>query len=558
MIVEYTIDYRSHTQLYEKIFLDLVAHYGYDGKITKDHFILKCYVVFENVEQFQIFADDFSAKLPHSIFLYSVEVNLVDVLPSKNFELTNKQKESSFCFNCLREVMDDNSKNYYNIFKSCNLCDCGIKGDNKNYIKEFENIALDIKNQKNIKLNTSYGTFTVGLLSNIKDKIDFDVIAYDCATIMKYTNVEEYELKALASIEKPFIKLKKQLNFTIAFENITAELIRFKLPDDFVLHLLLEELHKLDINLIFITKDDISIQKEFCVCEVLEEKEPIEIVVSKNSVAIIKGDKGLQKFPTSDTKKIVPAIGAFNSILSEHKIDLPTTAGIYLSKKYQNNILINGKKHGTLNYLSLNFEFSSIKEIFTQIQNTNDTGIKIVENYNKKYPEHFEKISKIHFTKKEFTIYELWGLIAIILDFTDSCDIKKASKVLEENTMIFLGKKGPKIDYKLLKKDSLTYLDPLMIIRSSMSFKLAGMDNLSLSYGIVESFVEFLSTELDNLKETMDVEAVAISGSLLENKKLFAKLDADCSLNHKLYFNNELLVDEKNIFCKVDHLFRFV
>jgi hydrogenase maturation factor HypF (carbamoyltransferase family) len=64
---------------------------------------------------------------------------------------------------------------------------------------------------------------------------------------------------------------------------------------------------------------------------------------------------------------------------------------------------------------------------------------------------------------------------------------------------------------------------------------------------VVESFVEFLSGQLDEIKQNMNNDVVVASGSLLGNKHLFSKLDKEVSINHELYFNKELPVDGINI-----------
>jgi len=548
MLLEYQFDYRSFSLVYEKIFLRTLKSLNLEGRLSRDKFILKLYVKAETPQKLEEFATLFDESLPHSIFLYSVEANIVEDFPKESLELSSQKKlPLPFCPKCLKEVMDSEHSNYYNIFTECEVCGYGVKGEAKSYKKDFQRIAKLIKNGENIRLNTSYGTYTVGLLINTNSDMNFDVIAYDYATINKYTHIDDFETKAIASFEKPFIKLKTKLNFKVDFENIELDLLRFKLPDDFILHFLMQMLNKLEINLIFITEDKIKTKVSLFLLEPKEILEPIEVVVSQKHIAIIKGEKGLPKFPAK-TSKIIPAKGAFYSIIKEHRLSDENIAGIYLSKKYQNTILVHGQKYGTVEYLSLGFKFNSIKDIFDEIQSTNETGEKIVNNYQKKFPEHFDRIVNIVFEENSFNIYKLWGVLSIILDFTISNDILVGATVLEENSMSFSGAKGPRIDYKLHKIEDKTVLDPLMVIRTAMSFRLADVDSLTLSYGIVESFAEFISAELDNIKESMNTSAVAISGSLLENKKLFIKISTDCVINHTLYFNNQLLVDENNIF----------
>ncbi len=136
----------------------------------------------------------------------------------------------------------------------------------------------------------------------------------------------------------------------------------------------------------------------------------------------------------------------------------------------------------------------------------------------------------------------------MVLDFAKTDDPVEAAGILEESAMSFLGTRGPRIDYKLLSIDGKVHLDPLMTIRTAMSFKLAGIDQLTLCYGVIESFLEFIANELDEVKQSMDITAVAATGSLLGNKHLFSKMSKEIVVNHPIYFNNELPVDGRNMF----------
>jgi len=474
-------------------------------------------------------------------------VNVIDNIPLGSYTPENKKKlDIPFCLDCLEAVLDENNKSYYDIFRSCELCGYNVKGEHKNYKKEIVNIANIIKSGKNIKLNTFYGTYNIGMISKQCDDINFDIIAYDYATIKKYTHAKDYELKALASIEKPLVKLKTNIKFKTDIEDLQNELIRFKLPDDLILYLLLEELNKDKIDMLFITKENIETSNSFTLVKPEDEKEPIEIVASQNNIAIINGEKGLVDFPILTTE-IAPIVGATYSVIKEHSLKDDNIAGIYLSKKYQNGIVIYGKKYGMINYLSLECEYSSIADIFEKIKSTDEAGVKLIKNYIDKFPNHCESILNVSFSKHSFNIYEFWGIMSVVLNFSSSYNLKTASKTLENNSISFLGAKGPRIDYKLNKNKNTTSLDFLMILRSAMSFKLADIDDLSLSYGVIESFAEFMVNEIGNIKDNFSVTSTVLAGSLFENSKLFAKLNAEAYINDAIYFNNQLLIDEKNI-----------
>ena len=540
MILEYIIDFRSNTQIYEKIFVKLLKKYSLDGKIIRDDFISKLYVKIENTKNFEEFSEEFSQKLPHSIFLYDTQVKVIENMPQGNTKIDlNKKIPLPFCLDCLSCVMDKNSKHYYDIFTECEVCGYNIAGEHKNYMNDFKKIAHFIKDGNYIKLNTFYGVFVVGQLSQDCD-FDFDIIAYDYATLSNYTYAKNYELKALASIEKPFIRLRTNLAFKTKIADIKQELIRFKLADDFILHLLMNELHLLGIDMIFITKSNIKYEQHICLVEP-KEIEPIQIVASPTHIALTKGKRGVIK-PT-DNFALSDDIQACSVVIKEHNLGkkYDIISGIYLDKNKQNNILIFGEKFGVVNYLSLEFELNSIQEIFNRIISSSKTGATLISNYKNKFPNLYKKIADIQFDT--LNMYQLWGVLAIILDFTPTQNIQEASKILEENALLFLGERGPRIDYKLIKTNNVTSIDALMIIRSAISYKLADIDNLSLSFGIVESFAEFISTQMDSLKENMNTKAVVATGSMLENNALFATLATNISINHDIYFNNHSLIN---------------
>lgn len=547
MILQFSFHYASSSLVYEKVMLRLAKQFSLNAELTREADELCLYVESQDPQELEAFANRLSTSLPHSIFLDTTDAKVVDEMPNENHELPQTPKpELPFCPQCLAEVMDESNENYYNIFHECEVCGYGVSGEKKSYKVEINKAAKAIKNGSVLELDTFYGKYYFGQINqNCKD-VDFDIVCYDLATVEKYTNVTNSEIVTLGAIEKPLIRLKTNLSFKKDFEDIEEELLRFKLADDLLLHLLMRELHFLDINLIFMTKSKIPADEKLSLVAFKEELEPIECVVSDAHVAILSGQKGLP-FKKLTDEKIIPHIGAFFSVIKEHKLFDETVIGVNLSKEYHNDILVYAEKFGTVEYLSFAFEYNSMKEVFDAITATGETGAKLISNYKAKYTEHFDEISTIVFNEDMFNVHKLWGIVAIVLGFTKNPNLTKAGELLENNATSFLGTKGPRIDYKLKSIDSKVFLDPLMTIRTAMSFRLAEVDQLALSYGVVESFVEFISNQLDDIKAEMKSDSVAVTGSLLGNRHLFSKLNTEVSINHDMYFNKELPVDGLNI-----------
>jgi len=541
MILEYKIDFRAKSQIYEKIFVRLLKKYSLDGKILRDGFVSKFYIKIENTNLFEDFLTEFSQKLPNSIFLYSSEVRVIDKMPDGELILDEVKTPMPFCLECFKKATDKTSSDYYNIFTQCDICGYDIYDENKNYEDDFKQIAKLIKNGENIKIDTFRGTFTVGKLTNNLDDFAYDIIAYDYTTISTYTSAKDYELKALASIEKPFVKLKINLKFKTDVAELKNELVRFKLPDDFVLYFLMYELRSYGIDMIFITKDDIP-YKEHIKFVKPQPQESIEVVVSPTHIALVDSHKKITNDTFFNSTDILPAIDIFYSIIKQYRLEnmYKNIAGVYLDKQEQSMILIHSEKFGAVKYLLFEFEVKSMQDLFDSIASIDESGKKLAQNYKNKFAELYSRIVDIKFEKDRFNIYELWGILSIVLDFTSDTSVEKASKVLEENVMLFLGERGPRIDYKLIKGNNITKIDPFKLFRSAMSFKIAGVDNSTLSYGIVESFIEFISAQLDETKENMGIEAVTFSGSILQNNVVFDKLSKETSTNHNIYFSTSL------------------
>jgi len=431
---------------------------------------------------------------------------------SDNIDISIKQP-SPPCPICLAKI-----KESYNIFTECNICGYGLNREIRESEDEIKKSAKEIRDGKIIEINTFYGTYRIGKPSSIINNRDFTILAYDLATIKRYAHIEDYELNALASIEKPTIRVKKSMKFTIDYEDIEDELIKFRLADDAILYLLMEELHTLGEDTIFISKDSINSDNSLSLIEPQKELEPLEIVTSKSDIYIISGERGLSK------------------IEEDLSLTYQNIAILNLDRD-MSSILVQGNRFGTIEYLSFNCQFSSIEDIFFQISDSNEEGRRLVENYKNKFPQTYSKVAKISFEDSRFSIYRLWGVIAIILDFVDTKEPLVGAKKIEDSAVKFLGDRGPRVDYRLIRDDKRPNFAPLMTIRTAISFKLAGVDKLGLSYGVIESFLELISNEIDDLKATMGVEAILVKGSLLSNRRVFSKISDELSSGGgRIYF----------------------
>ena len=546
MILAYSLEYRSSAQLYERIFLKTLRAAGLGGGYTREHYRLKFYVETKTHTALETFVDHFAKALPHSIFLYGSEAKMVESMPEDLLEYVVQEKlPQPFCPECAAAVLNPESGVYYDIFASCEACGYGTEGERRNYRDDLQPLLMALVGGECVRIDTHSGSFVLGLPSAMPSETVFDLLVSDLATVMQYAVAEEYELQALASFEKPLIRLCTTTQFSQAYSRPEGEALRFGLPGDLLLYLLMEELRHLDLPLLAISEVlDLSTAASFSPVKQNISLRPIEAVVTPSEVVLLSGNRGLPHFP--DAGEVQQPISAFYSVIKEHRLAQPQIAGIHLDRDEPNAILVHGEKYGTIEYLSMQFTFDSMASLFHQIVKTDESGEKIVLNYRKAHPELFEQISRIVFDDQIFTIYRLWGIVAIVLGFGDTEDPEIAAKALMAHARCFAGAKGPRIDYKLYSKEGKPYLDPLMTVRTAMSFKLAGVDPQTLSFGVIESFCEFLGNEADQLSQSMEVGAFVLTGSLLSERQIMTKLSREIGGNHALYCNVELPIDGSN------------
>ncbi|MDD5358756.1 MAG: hypothetical protein PHI79_01120 [Sulfurovaceae bacterium] len=609
MILKFSFEYTSTSQLVEKIIARTLKESMLDGKIVKNGDNLSLYINSESETKLVEFADLLSSELPHSIFIKSSSVVVVEEYPNdvSHESTTDSKPKSPFCPQCLKKAIS-----LYDPFIQCEVCGYDvaksplvfknfaktIEDDNK---KIFESIAFVIKNGAIVRVKTMNGFVLLGMLTenNYKKLLDgFTVLCVDLASVYKACDVSEVQALAIGSFEKPIIRTFVTMDFREKHPYIQDINIDVKMSDDLILELICQELKKIQIDYIFIAPDDSnqhSIELDFSTH--INPTLPLYVSILNNKInVVLKGDRGILPFTAKTNGKIQPNLyamtdmyttytnedsiniennksvivpndivlfklqeenavgsikfqachGAFYSVIAQNNLWKNTSIGLYCSKKYPNKIMINSPKFGLIDYMFFSFEFNSVEEIFDSLEKEDKTALTLVKNFKNRYGLSENIVFK---KSQEFNgeIFLIWGAIAIMLGIYNGDDLYKAGQKVIELAQDFRGKKGPRIDYKTKAMANREVLDVLWTIRTAMSFKLTDMDNLTLCYGIVESFAEFLSKQVDHISSEHEIGAVCITGSLFESLKLLEHSYINISKNYNTCFNKELPLDEANI-----------
>jgi hypothetical protein len=542
MILRFVFKTPSNQGIIEKICIRVAEKSGVKLGLSRDLDAIYAYVEGDE-NKIEEFSRNLANELPLSVFLKSLSAEVVDEFKD---DLIRDFPDISLppCPKCLKEVKDHQNPHYYDIFHHCEVCGYKAKGKIENPKELFDSLREKLKEGK-ISIQTMNGAYEI---SSDLENAEI-IVAKDLASVAKYFMAFEGDAKALGSIEKPLVKLKTNLEFKKTY-GISTPAFDVKLPDCMVLELLYEGL---DIPLLGLKKTTKPTDLSF---EVEVEEIPKAVVTdSKNKdVLLYSGDRGVvpkfEKFvkegllgvykkygaysqesksvidyknlPSFPKKEAKPAFSGFFGVLNQWEMEDKTTIGFCFYKEDESKILINSPKFGLVEYIDFRFYFDDFEEIFALIGSMNETGKKLVSNFSQKRPELFENALKADISSDKKGIFYLWGLIGIVLGLDNN--IKNAAQKLLKYANEAMTKKGPRIDYKLESNN----LNPLWAIRTAMSFNLAGVDNYLLSYGVVESFAEFLSNTYESVNKETPLDGAVIVGDMFEGEflnKIYSYID---------------------------------
>jgi hypothetical protein len=542
MILEFSFNDYSTYGIIEKLFIKTAKEFEIEYFLEKIEHQTNLYAKCDDSERLANFADEFSFRLPYTLLTTHKEVKIVEELPQNRYDFIEAKKvELSSCPKCFKEVNDKESSEYYNIFKECDICGYGVKSqplalsgyfqNSTDYENVIKTVASLLADGKKVKVKTFNGEYLLSKLD--KDFKDAQILCYDLDTVTKYSKATQMEQIVLASIEKPAIKIQTNLSFKCDFEDVKIDNAFFRLPNDLILYFISKELASKGIKMILISQNTEDFDNSLSFADEVEKREVMQVVVSENNTLITKNNPNLSPKIKEQLSSLNDYEFAF-TVAKEHKVlESRAVCAIYLSKAYESKVMFYSKKIGFIEHLPITYDIKSIGDLLEDVKNQNESSQRLVAKYIQEYHELYESIKDIRFDKK-LNLYEFWKVVAKIVDIGD----------IEENCFNFLGKKGPRVDYKLIQNsEKKTVLNPLKTVQSAISFKLAGIDNMTLSYGIMESFVDFISSFVDDMKLDMNVDLVTINGSMLELSPFFNKLDKTISKNHDLRFSKNFIID---------------
>ena len=540
MLLRYKFEYTSNNNTLIRFLTKIANISDIDYKITKNDNEINLYAQGEEQEQIKLSAN-ISKDLPISIFLENSSVELVEQMPQESYETdTSKEFNFAFCPNCLQEVEDEQSLNYHNPFIACEMCNDYLNNEEQkvDYKKVFQEIATKIDQGQKVKIKSISGTFIYEKIDNLKNNQNQENISLLCTDLTKLATVvvaSSNEISALASIEKPEIDFK--VNQVYKFKDIVAvPTLSVRYASDMILYLLSKELIELNIDFLSYNKDgDYDLCFEFDNVKTESVNIPKVKFLQEEKLIILKSknySRNLLKIYNNFSDK---SKGQFMVLMHENNLLEKSILNFYASSCDNDDIsLYSDEVDGFLDILKFELP-NSIEELFDGIKK-DDTGVRLLNSYREKFPQEYENALNFDMdTLHKKSIFSLWEIVKVILNFDDAI-LESASECLLE--------KGPRIDYKLEANDKFynKKFNIIKLIKSGMSFKLAGADNNTIALGYVESYIHMISNIVDEVNNEIELDGISFSGDVFASDITSKIVQNSVSKFYNLYYNKDFVI----------------
>lgn len=433
------------------------------------------------------FAQKLSEILPFSLdFSFLSLKEITEPLDENLFQTTSLSKPLFMNAKEHQDFLDKNSSLYANAlgFVKNTAFKGAIIHSPKELIDCLTQLKEALKTQDFIPVHTSRGALSLSLKNPSPS-----VIFSDLSSVLSCTKLPLEDAKYLASLEKPCVKASLKSVFKDTFKN--DEIIA-QLPFDPILNLLCRILQDEGIEFVFIHANN-----------------PQEVLLYYE--ALFKTPKRL----ITPTKKFVlenhlSAI-AFKDELEFLNATPNNSIVLYFSFKRPTRLLLHA--NGSLKtLLSVSFDFNQIFNLLKQ----DEKASRMLQNYATKFPDFYARIAGLSkYNLGGANLLDFFRILGFVLGYSEDFCAQSVISLAKE----CLRPKGPRIDYKILKDDSLKMaLNFSKIMHSAMSFRLAGVENEILSLGILDSLAEFLGNFIWDNAQNFSVQEVTIAGDFFGEK----------------------------------------
>ncbi len=469
------------------------------------------------------------------------------------------------------------------VLNSCHTCGIPVKllhKDKERYANDagsfrtlFEVAAKALRDGKTLLVKTTMGYRYFYRAESLKPQSVLMLV--NAMKITHYCSLINDEFNALLSIERPIlhvalkdealretfgasvdvkypdegfsILLAKELTM-LGIDYIVYEALQEPCEADFVMDFDLELNYQSDIRL-FINKDIRFIASGERVSFPARLAYGTDTLSIAHGLVGIKDERGvlfdqMGRFASASTLKVnqleteTPAVesanfhtisadeASFMSVIAEHNKFGTKAVGAYFDGE-PSFLYYDGKK--VIRVVPPK-HFSGVG-IIEAIRTLREGSDRLIDNVEKNHPDLFGILLRIE--QNDVTLFEATAMILGLNEESYKGVMKEALK--------FIGKGGLQIDTKVNDNR----FDHVAFLASIISYCLAGVDSIYLSYSIFESFGDYFSELLTEIKGKTKATEIILCGSYFAGQSLFSRIQRNLK-NTPVLMNQSYPIGKEN------------
>ncbi len=448
--------------------------------------------------------------------------------------------------------------------------DCGIpvrlcSGGSERYANDpgsfrtlFEVAAKALRDGKRLKVKTTMGWRRFFALEAFAP--DRALLLCDPGKITELFSMTTDEFGVLAGIERPLLHVAVKDG---PLRDRVGRSCDVKYPDDGFTVLLAKELQRLGIAVVAYEAADEAAEAEMVMEHdiALEPQRELRLFVQREVRRVAEGERvcfparlsparpvlaaahGLAGIPDAGTmlfdrpehfdsvaveqavvlegethawhsrrKSVMQDEASFMSVIAEHGLFGKRCVGAHFEEE-PSFLYYDGRKVIRL-VPPRAFEPASLLERIASLRDGSD---RLVENLRSKLPQTWEKLRALE-GRQTATLFEA---AAVILGLED-----ESVRGVEREALRFIGKGGLQVDTHV--RDN--RFDHAAFLASLISYRLAGVDSVLVAYSLFESFGDYCSDILQQIRAKTQAEHFILSGSRFAQASLFARMQRNLKM----------------------------
>ncbi len=227
-----------------------------------------------------------------------------------------------------------------------------------------------------------------------------------------------------------------------------------------------------------------------------------------------------------DTRRFAPEIASVMSVLYEHGQTHGRAVGVHFGD--EPTFVYHNGTQPIVAVPAMAFDGHGLREKIASLREGSD---RLVENFAAKAPETAEKLFGPEPPR------DIFEAAAAILGLE-----RGGLDAVGKEALKFHGKGGLQVDTKVKSNR----FDPYAFIASLMSYRLAGVEKPLLAYSVFESFGDYVSGILTELKARSKAEHIVLCGRAFGNPSLFSRVQKKLGTGAFL-MNRTVPIDRENV-----------